>query len=448
MESLEYEQQLVGSMMVKGDHIDCQDIIGKLPEEAFENFHTREMYRAISSLLRKCEPVDMFSVKDSVHDNTKEFVIQLTRNVVSGANIKAWAKKVRQCWMIREAVKKYQEAINVLSNANPSNLNESVIAASTLTNSVQFETNDKLPRRLSEILPDWLDVIEKRMQGQESGLYLKVGIDPIDEKYGGFDRTDLIVVAGSPGMGKTEIAIKIANAIGSNRERGLFVSMEMSEIQIADRHVADKSGLSMGVLRNPGDMTDEDYARMGMAVNQLMEQDNYVLDETMTVDAIIAHAERMVMGDGLGFLCVDYLGLVKKNKAERNDLAIGDITRRLKEFALKFKVPVILLSQLNRKVAERADKRPIIQDLRDSGSIEQDADVIIFPYRDEVHNKESSMKGIAEVIVAKYRSGEPMTAYMGWKNGHFINIDQEQAAMRFAENERDAAPRERGGWRD
>lgn len=448
MESLEYEQQLIGSMMIKGDHVDCQDIIGKLPVEAFENVHTREMYRAISSLLRKCEPVDMFSVKDSVPENTKDFVIHLTRNVVSGANIKAWAKKVRQCWMIREAIQKYQDAINVLTQANPSNLNESVIAASTLTNSVQFETNDKLPRRLSEILPDWLEVIEKRMQGQESGLYLKVGIDPIDEKYGGFDRTDLIVVAGSPGMGKTEIAIKIANAIGARRERGLFVSMEMSEIQIADRHVADKSGLSMGVLRNPGDMTDEDYARMGMAINELNEQDNFVLDETMSVDQILGHAERMVMDNGLGFLCVDYLGLIKKNKAERNDLAIGDITRRLKEFALKFKVPVILLSQLNRKVSERADKRPIIQDLRDSGSIEQDADVIIFPYRDEVHNKESHMKGIAEIIVAKYRSGEPMTAYMGWKNGHFINIDQEQAAMRFSENERESSGRSQGGWRD
>lgn len=450
METVEFETQLIGSMLIKGDHVDCMDIAAKLPAEAFSNAYLRDMYLAICSLLAKCEPVDIFMVRESVHESTREHVMNVAKNCSSAANIKAWAKKVRQGWLIREATQKYQEAINLLSQANPSNINEMVTAASTLTNSVRFETNDRLPRRLSDILPDWMDTIEKRMEGEESGLYLKIGIDPLDEKYGGFDRTDLIVIAGSPGSGKTELAIKIANSIGKNRHSGLFISMEMSEIQIADRHVADCSGLPMGVLRNPGDMTDEDYARMGMAVQQLNTQDNYVLDATMGVDEILSHAERMVMDQGLGFLAIDYLGLIPKGKAERNDLAIADITRKLKNFSLKFKVPVILLSQLNRNVAQRADKRPIIQDLKDASSIEADADVIIFPYRDEVHNPESHMKGIAEIIVRKYRSGEPTTAYMGWRNGHFVNIDQEEAARQAAFNEAESSKGgdKRGGWRD
>ncbi|HDL6753154.1 TPA: DnaB-like helicase C-terminal domain-containing protein, partial [Yersinia enterocolitica] len=160
----------------------------------------------------------------------------------------------------------------------------------------------------------------------------------------------------------------------------------------------------------------------------LIDENNYVIDGAFTVDEAIAHAERMNMDGGLSFLAIDYLGLINKPKAERNDIAIGEITRKLKQFCLRNKVPVILLSQLNRGVETRVDKRPTLADLKDSGSIEQDADVIIFPYRDEVYNEHSNMRGIAEIIVGKYRSGQPKTFYMGWKNGHFVCMDQEEAA--------------------
>lgn len=435
MNSYDFEEQLVGSMMVKGGHIDCQEIAGKLPAEAFENTHLRAMYSVLVSLLTKCEPIDMFTVQDAVQEQTKAFVLEVSARCRSAANIKAWAKRVRQCWMLRVGVSNLNMAIQELSSASAHDINEKIASASALIAEIKFETNDRLPRKISEIMPDWLDVLGKRLDGSSSGMYLKVGIDPLDEKYGGFDRTDLIIIAGQPGMGKTELAIMMANYIGSQRGIGLFISMEMSDTQIVERHVADRAGLSIGRLRNPIGMSDEDYARVSGAVNSISEQENYVLDATMGVDEIIAHAEKMVMGDGLGFLCIDYLGLVTKQKAERNDLAIADITRKLKRFSLTNKVPVILLSQLNRNVASRADKRPIIQDLRDSGSIEQDADVIIFPYRDEVHDQNSTMKGIAEIIVAKYRSGEPTTAYMGWRNGHFVNISQDDVATKFAQNE-------------
>ncbi|KAF2282474.1 hypothetical protein GH714_044080 [Hevea brasiliensis] len=310
-------------------------------------------------------------------------------------------------------------ALALLDQTNPQNINDNMREVAKLVNSLEMESNDRLPRRLSEILPDWIEVLERRLQGSESGLYLKVGIDPMDEKYGGFGRTDLIVIAGQLAW-------------------------------VAERHIADRSTLPVGKLRNPLELTDEDYGRMSQAISEINDQDNYVIDQTMTVDEIISHAERLSRCDkGLAFLAVDYLGLIIKQKAERNDIAIGDITRKLKKFALQYMVPVILLSQLNRNVASRADKRPIIQDLRDSGSIEQDADAIIFPYRDEVHNENSRMKGIAEIIVAKYRHGEPGTFYMGWKNGHFINVDQEEVAYRVAENERNSQDkgREQKDWR-
>lgn len=173
---------------------------------------------------------------------------------------------------------------------------------------------------------------------------------------------------------------------------------------------------------------------------RLLDEHNYVIDGSFTVDECIAHAERMNMDGGLSFLAIDYLGLIAKPKAERNDIAIAEITRKLKRFTLRNKVPVILLSQLNRGVEGRPDKRPTLGDLKDSSSIEQDADVIIFPYRDEVYDDHSSMKGIAEIIVGKYRSGQPKTFYMGWRNGHFTNIDQADAARQFSENERKQEP--------
>lgn len=450
MESLDFETQLVSSMMINGDHPDTHEIISKLPQEAFANAALRDMYRAVSSLIAQCEPTDPFTVRNVVHESFREHVMTVSTSCISSSNMRAWAKRVRQAWMIRKAKENMNAALALLDQTNTQNINENMREVAKLVNSLEMESNDRLPRRLSEILPDWIEVLERRLQGGESGLYLKVGIEPMDEKYGGFGRTDLIVIAGQPGMGKTELAVMMANYIGSQRGVGLFVSMEMSEMQVAERHIADRSTLPVGKLRNPLELTDEDYGRMSQAINEINEQDNYVIDQTMSVDEIIAHAERLSRGDnGLAFLAVDYLGLIIKQKAERNDIAIGDITRKLKKFALQYKVPVLLLSQLNRNVASRADKRPIIQDLRDSGSIEQDADAIIFPYRDEVHNENSRMKGIAEIIVAKYRHGEPGTFYMGWKNGHFINVDQEEVAYRVAENERNSQEkgREQKDWR-
>lgn len=445
MESYDFEEQLIGSMIIKGDHIDCHEITGKLPADAFENFHLRNMYSVISALLSKCEPIDPFTIQEAVPAGTKDMVLTVSSRCKSSANIKAWAKKVRQCWMLRKGESEFIRAAGILRSAGSHNINECIAEVSGIVSRLQFETNDKVPRRVGDMLDDYMQVLEKRMHGAESGLYLKTGIEPMDDEYGGFDRTDLIIIAGRPGMGKTELAINIANSIGRQKGKGLLVSMEMSEMQVVERHVADRAGLSVGALRNPINMIQEQYTRLTAATGTLMDENNYVIDGAFTVDEAIAHAERMNMDGGLSFLAIDYLGLMKKSKAERNDIAIGEITSKLKQFCLRNKVPVILLSQLNRGVESRIDKRPGLGDLKDSSSIEQDADVIIFPYRDEVYNEHSNMRGIAEIIVGKYRSGQPKTFYMGWKNGHFVCMDQAEAAMRFAANENE--PKQAANWR-
>ncbi len=445
MDSYDFEYQLVGSMLVKGDHIDCREVAGKLPAEAFENFHLRTMYQSIVTLLTKAEPVDMFTVQAAVPDGTKDLVIEVGAKCVTAANIRGWAKRVRQCWMLRRGIAELNRAAGILASAGTHDINDRIGEVGSILSKLQFETNDKLPRRIADLLEDYMDVLESRMQGEESGLYLKTGIQALDDEYGGFDRTDLIVIAGRPGMGKTELAINIANSIGRQKGKGLFVSLEMSDMQVVERHVADRAGLSVGALRNPLNMIQEQYTRLTTATGTLMDENNYVIDGSFTVDDCIAHAEQLNSDGGLSFLAIDYLGLLEKPKAERNDIAIAEITRKLKQFCLRNKVPVILLSQLNRGVEGRADKRPTLADLKDSGAIEQDADVIIFPYRDEVYHENSDMKGIAEIIIGKYRSGEPKTFYMGWKNGHFVNIDQQEAAMQYARNEKQSS--QSNDWR-
>ncbi|ELY3467343.1 DNA helicase [Cronobacter universalis] len=445
MDSYDFEYQLVGSMLVKGDHIDCREVAGKLPAEAFENFHLRTMYQSIVTLLTKAEPVDMFTVQAAVPDGTKDLVIEVGAKCVTAANIRGWAKRVRQCWMLRRGIAELNRAAGILASAGTHDINDRIGEVGSILSKLQFETNDKLPRRIADLLEDYMDVLESRMQGEESGLYLKTGIQTLDDEYGGFDRTDLIVIAGRPGMGKTELAINIANSIGRQKGKGLFVSLEMSDMQVVERHVADRAGLSVGALRNPLNMIQEQYTRLTTATGTLMDENNYVIDGSFTVDDCIAHAERLNSDGGLSFLAIDYLGLLEKPKAERNDIAIAEITRKLKQFCLRNKVPVILLSQLNRGVEGRADKRPTLGDLKDSGAIEQDADVIIFPYRDEVYHEHSDMKGLAEIIIGKYRSGQPKTFYMGWSNGHFVNIDQQEAAMQYARNEKQSS--QSNDWR-
>ncbi|EPN1620203.1 replicative DNA helicase [Cronobacter dublinensis] len=445
MDSYDFEYQLVGSMLVKGDHIDCREVAGKLPAEAFENFHLRTMYQSIVTLLTKAEPVDMFTVQAAVPDGTKDLVIEVGAKCVTAANIRGWAKRVRQCWMLRRGIAELNRAAGILASAGTHDINDRIGEVGSILSKLKFETNDKLPRRIADLLEDYMAVIDSRLQGEESGLYLKTGIQALDDEYGGFDRTDLIVIAGRPGMGKTELAINIANSIGRQKGKGLLVSLEMSDMQVVERHVADRAGLSVGALRNPLNMIQEQYTRLTTATGTLMDENNYVIDGSFTVDDCIAHAERLNSDGGLSFLAIDYLGLLEKPKAERNDIAIAEITRKLKQFCLRNKVPVILLSQLNRGVEGRADKRPTLGDLKDSGAIEQDADVIIFPYRDEVYHENSDMKGLAEIIIGKYRSGQPKTFYMGWSNGHFVNIDQQEAAMQYARNEKQSS--QSNDWR-
>lgn len=446
MDSYEFERLLVCSMISKGNCVTTREIVGSIDEGMIHNFQLRAIYRIASSLITQGEALDGESVFQSLPENVREGFIQLFSGVSAG-NIEIWAQRVRQCFMLRDGVSKLKQALSLMEGATPQTLNAVSGEISGLLAKVSVKSDARQPKKVSALLMDYMEVHERRLAGAESGLYLKTGIDPLDEKYGGFDRTDLIVVAARPGMGKTELAISIANHVGSVRGKGCFFSLEMSDMQVVERHVADRGNIPLTLLRNPLRMEQEDYTKMSYSFGSLMEEDNYVIDGSFTADQIIAHASKLNEEGDLSFIAIDYLQLVTLMKAERRDVAIGDVTRKLKLFALESKVPVILISQLNRNVENRPDKRPVMADLKESGSIEQDADVIIFPYRDEVYNEHSPMRGICEIIVGKYRSGQPGTVYMSWNNGHFKNIHPQELERKLAKaaDDADRAANKRGG---
>lgn len=237
-------------------------------------------------------------------------------------------------------------------------------------------------------------------------------------------------------MGKTEFSLKLAESVASRtlpnseQKRGVLIfSMEMSALQIAERSIAGAGMMSVSSLRNPTRMNDEAWGRVAEGMKRLAELDVWVVDACrLSVEEIRSIAERLKQENPhLSLIMADYLGLIQKPKAERNDLAIAHISGSLKAMAKELKTPVVSLSQLSREVEKRPNKRPTNADLRDSGSIEQDADSIIMLYREAVYDENSPAAPYAEIIVTKNRFGSLGTVYQRFHNGHFVGCEQNEA---------------------
>lgn len=335
-----------------------------------------------------------------------------------------------KAWRSRALAKLLQEgADGIRQAANQEQRDQVVENAVAQLLDMTADTGDIQPVHINELLPVYMDTVQKRMDGDESTRNLLTGISDLDSATGGINPQDLIVVAGRPGMGKTEFALTVVEGVTAKGGGALIFSMEMAATQIVERSLAGAGNLSVSRLRNPQDMYDEDWARLTSAMATLNDRDIWIVDATdLTVEQIRAIAEtHKRRHPHLAMIMVDYLGLIKKPKAERNDLAVAHISRNLKTMAMRLHTPTFALSQLSRAVDARpaAQRRPVMSDLRDSGSIEQDADSILFLYRDEVYDPDSPAAGVAEVILGKCRFAAAGTViYQEFKNGHFLPIDQ------------------------
>jgi replicative DNA helicase len=414
--SIEAEQSLLGGLML--DHKSWDKIADIVSERDFYRKDHRLIFSAIAALAENANPCDVVTVSEHLDNRGEldqagglelEYLATLANETPGAANARSYAKILRERSMLRSLINAGNEISGAAFTTDGRTAAEIVDEAERLV----FEIAESGSRgrsgfkALKHILPEAVDRIDVLHQSDGDITGIPSGFNEFDKLTAGLQPGDLIVVAGRPSMGKTTLAINIAEnaAIGSKVPTAIF-SMEMPSQQLAFRMISSLGRVNQTHLRT-GNFPDEDWSRINTAV-QLMSEAPIFIDDTpgLSPTEIRARARRLQREHGLGLIVVDYLQLMavpgsKENRATE----ISEISRGLKGLAKELSLPIIALSQLNRSVEQRTDKRPVMSDLRESGAIEQDADLILFIYREEVYNQDTPRKGIADISIAKQRNG-------------------------------------------
>lgn len=417
--SLESEQSVIGGLLIENAALDrVADI---LSASDFYRHDHRLIYQHISQLIINNKPADIITVAESLENSAElsgvggiAYLGALAQNTPSSANIKRYAEIVRERAVVRQL-------IEVSSGITDSAFNPQGRDAKNLLNEAELkilkiaESGQRSSQGFSsvqELLPGVINRIDDLFQLDHSNgvTGISTGFLDLDTYTSGFQPGDLIIVAGRPSMGKTAFSINIAENIALESKLPVAIfSMEMGSAQLVTRMIGSVGRLDQHRMRN-GTLEDDDWERLTMAVGKLNDAPIYI-DEGAGLNSfeLRARARRLQRKTGqLGLIVIDYIQLMAgtSDKANENRATeISEISRSLKSLAKELNVPVVALSQLNRSLEQRQDKRPIMSDLRESGAIEQDADLILFIYRDEVYNKDSDQKGTAEIIISKQRNG-------------------------------------------
>jgi replicative DNA helicase len=413
-QSVEAEQAVIGGLMLAPDSLDR---VGDfLTEHDFYRRDHRLIYRAIRELSEKNKPFDAVTLGEwfEAHGLIEQiggsgYLIELASTTPSAANIRAYAEIVREKAVLRQLIDAGTEIVNDGFQPEGRDSQEVLSAAEMKVFKIAEQGRrgraDFVPIR--EAMKDAFQILQERYENQGSVTGLPTGFHDLDEMTAGLQPSDLIILAARPAMGKTTLALNIAEHAAYKTKKAVIVySMEMSASQLAFRLISSIGRINATRLRT-GQLEDEDWSRVNMAIKMLSDMKIFIDDTpALSPDVLRSKARRIKREHDLGLIVIDYLQLMQvPGSAENRTNEISEISRSLKALAMELKVPVIALSQLNRGLESRTDKRPVMSDLRESGAIEQDADIITFIYRDEYYNKESNDKGLAEVIIAKQRNG-------------------------------------------
>jgi replicative DNA helicase len=420
--SVEAEQSVLGGLLLENEAWDrVADIVGV--EDFYRHDH-RLIYEHISRLIEHNKPADMVTVAESLENSARlkevggiAYLGALVQNIPSAANIRRYAEIVRERAIMRRLVE-------VGSGIADSSFSPQGRDASTLLDEAEakiFEIKEHGARAsqgfidIKSVLPMVVERLDKLSQLDDpTGVTgIPTGFTDLDGMTSGMQPGELIIVAGRPSMGKTAFAMNIAEHVALNTDHAVAIfSLEMPSTQLAMRLIGSVGRIDQHKMRT-GQLEDEDWERLTYALGKLNEAPIHI-DESGGINAmeLRARARRLkrqvetIEGKKLGLIVVDYLQLMTSvRQTENRATEVAEISRSLKYLAKELEVPLIALSQVNRKIEDRTDKRPVMSDLRESGAIEQDADVILFLYRDEVYNKDSQYKGTAEVIIGKQRNG-------------------------------------------
>jgi replicative DNA helicase len=431
--SIEAEQSVLGSLMISPDAWD--KVADVLIESDFYNRSHRIIYASIIRLINANQSVDTVTVKDelSLHNQLEDaggfvYLIELAKNTPSASNIGAYAHSIREKAIVRELIGVAHDIAEVGFNPEGRDSKDVLDFAETKV----FEIAEKRtaagegPVDVKSVLKKTVDRLDELVKQDNEVTGVSTGFNDLDKKTSGLQRSDLIIVAARPSMGKTTFAMNLCeNAMMMQDKPVLVFSLEMPAEQIMMRMLASLSRVDQTKIRT-AKLDDTDWVKLQQTMQNLHKRDNLFIDDSsgLTPMELRTRARKLAREKGgIAMIMIDYLQLMRvPSLSDNRTLEIAEISRSLKALAKELQVPVVALSQLNRGLEQRSDKRPINSDLRESGSIEQDADLIMFIYRDEVYHENSEYKGIAEIIIGKQRNGPIGTSRLTFQ-GQFSRFD-------------------------
>ena len=414
--NLEAEESTLGSMLISREAIIT--ILEIINDEDFYRKANQEIFKAIYELFSKGEPVDPITVADHLKkknileeagDNT--YIHSLVSNIPLAANAEYYARIVKHNSVLRKLIYAATE-IATMGYEVPEDLFLTVDKSQQLIFSIYQDLNSDANRSqfsaVKEILSEVYDQIASLYEKKSKYTGISTGFIDLDKKTSGLQESDLIIIASRPGMGKTSFALGIARYAAMEEKVPVAIfSLEMSKQQVAQRLMCTESRIDLQRLRS-GNLRDDEWPKLARAIESLAECKIYIDDAaSLTIMDLRSRARMLVSSYGIKLLIVDYLQLMQSGTDYRENrvLEITEISRNLKSIAKELKIPVVALSQLSREVEKRDRKRPVLADLRESGAIEQDADLVMFIYRDDYYDENSADAGLAEINIAKHRNG-------------------------------------------
>ena len=417
--SLDAERSVIGSMLI--DSRCVADIVGMLKPEDFYLQENRDIFTTIYSMFSYSMSIDPVTVMDQMkqsgvydEEKTRDYLLQVLDVTPTAANAKQFAQIVADKSLLRQIANAATDISQIVSEEVGSA--QSIMdAAEQKIYAIRNGRSNQDLTPISTILLSVYEQLAERAHSDSAIPGLSTGLRDLDQKINGLNKSDLVLIAARPGMGKTSIALNIALSVAKSSKKTVVIfSLEMSRDQLASRLLSNESFVDSQLLMT-GKLSEEEWGKLGLAAYALSQTDIRVDDNpSITVTEMIAKCRRL---DNLALVIIDYLQLMTSATGKVSDnrvTAVSEISRSLKIMAKELNIPVICLSQLNRSNESRADKRPMLSDLRESGSIEQDADEVLFLYRDDYYNPDTEEKNVAECIVAKNRHGETGTVKLQW----------------------------------
>lgn len=432
---IDAEQSVICAMILDKDAIATASEI--LTGDDFYRPDHKLIFECLAELFQKGEPIDLVTLKNKLEQKGVleqiggiAYISDLANAIPTSAHVQKHSKIVEEKSLLRKLIKSASD-ISALSYEGTEKV-ENVLefAEKSIFNIIQNRHSEEFSH-IKEILPITFDKIEQIYNNHGITTGISTGFIDLDLKTAGLQPSDLILIAARPSMGKTAFALNIAQyaAVKNNIPTAIF-SLEMSKVQLVNRMLSAEAHLDAQKLRT-GELETDDWVSIARAMGPLSSAPLYI-DDTPGINSndIRAKCRKLKLEKGLGLIVIDYLQLMSGNsnsKSDNRQQEISEISRSLKALAREMDAPVIALSQLSRACEARADHRPMLSDLRESGAIEQDADVVAFLYRDEYYNPETEKKGVAEVIIAKQRNGPTGTVDLFWlgKYTKFANIQQQ-----------------------